>query len=567
MSKVFIISSDTGNKEDDIFNTIYNFTEHEMGEFREAIKLKRDKNGEISGESLIFRYPDCQEIISTTKDITKLSAEKKKLILKRTTRINSDYFLTMEFERDNTSNFRLDFIYNKIYLILDRKAIYINIISNERYNFDFYNRCFEIISSDELFLKFLNFDENKEFFGEDYSKEEYVLELSRILGYGSFDICKDNLVYRYNFITQDMINRYLSLRNIINVDIEMLGENPFELLEKKAYSKERQVEIDNDWKINNELITYVISGMNPNYNVLEKISHIYIMLCYALRYNLGYHIKQWGALYNKNRLESISLVNNEIICSEFSLICTKIINTLFENVEARCIITGKEQHLSFGILIRDKNIRINFDSTHFAIGDDKFDDLGRVKLGLPLIGIEYVCDRNNEFRNAFYNVYNTLCANGNIENENLIAVYENLSTLVLKENDFYENISEFLKSMNAKNIRGSELLGMFKKLYQNNYFGKIIYSIVGEDKKMTFAERLCIDTPEELLDGLEENIIIDNGGEYFLLRLNQCEIFPISFDELNWLFEEEKMKYFNLEYQIEGVGVKPTLKVLRKPLN
>lgn len=560
MSKKFIINVDTGNIEQDVFSTISNFSEEQMKEFIESIKLKKDINGNISGELLIFRYPDCEKIILTTKDVTKLPIDIKKLIIRRTYRINADEFLTMNFEILKDKDIRIKFIFNRIYSVLNKKRIFIDVISNDRYDSNFYELCFEIISSDDLFNKFLHYDENIEIFGKNFTQEDYVFELSKILGYAELDICKENPIYKYNFITQDMLDRYLSLRKVINVDIRMLGENPFNQGGRTSYSRERQYKIDNDWEVNPHLISYVMKDMDSQYTVLEKISHIYIKLCEVLRYNLGYHIKKWGTQYNKNRQESISPQNNEVICSEFSMICTNIINKLDNNVEARCIIAGKEQHISFGILDRDKNIRINFDSTHFAIGDDKFDDLGRIKLGLPLIGVEYVRDRNDEFKNSFERVYNKFCNGRQIETEDLIAAYEMLPSNKTISINFHENISEFLRMMKIRNIVGSELLGVFKKLYQIGYFGDIVYSIVGEDKKLTFDERNKMETPEELLDGLEENIIIDNGGEYYLLQLNQCEIVKMSSDELNWLFEVGKMRYFNLEHQIEGIGVKKCTK-------
>lgn len=559
MSKKFIIGFDTGNIERDVFCTIASFSEEQMIDFIESIKLKKDDNGNICSEPLIFRYPDCHEIISTTKKLTELSSDSRKLILRRTYRMNADEFLTMDIFKKEMYDFSLSI--KKICMSLNRKKIFIDAISNDKYDSIFYNLCFEIISSEEMFDKFLHYNENNQIFGERFTQEDYVFELGKLLGYEQNDIYGENPIYKYDFITPDMLNRYLRLRKIVNVDIKMLGENPFNHGGRYSYSKETQVQIDNDWNINQAILEYVMKEMDPAYTMLEKICHIYIKVCQAMRYNLGYHIKKWGTQYSKKRQESISLKNNEVTCSEFSFICTNIIskfifNKLDSNTEIRCIVVGKEQHVLFGILVRDKNIRINFDSTCFAPNDDKFDDLGRIKLGLPLIGIEYICDRNDEFKNAVEKVYSRLCGDMQIETEDLISYYEMLPSKKQLLVNFYENINEFLKRMKDKNVVGSELLGTFKKLHQIGYFGNIVYSIVGEDKKMNFNERFKMESPEEILDGLEENIIIDNNGEYFLLRLNQCEIYPINLEELNLLFEEGKMRYFNPQYKIKGIGIK-----------
>jgi len=291
--------------------------------------------------------------------------------------------------------------------------------------------------------------------------------------------------------------------------------------------------------------------MDPDYNVLEQISHIYLKLCYALRYSLGYHIKNWHAKYDKTRQEVITPENNEIVCSEFSLLCTNIINKLYKDVEARCIVTGKEQHLLFGILHKEKNIRINFDSTKV---ENEFDDLARVKLGLPLVGVRTICDRNNEFKIAFEKVYNILCKKNRVETAIIITAYDTLRAKKEIKIDFEENITEFLIRMKQKNVLGSELLGAFKRVLAQGFFGNVTYSIIGQDQKLTFPQRQLLEKPQEILDGLETNIIIKNGDELYLLKLNEGTIIKMQPHELNDLFDEDKMVYFNQKYKIEGVG-------------
>ena len=127
--------------------------------------------------------------------------------------------------------------------------------------------------------------------------------------------------------------------------------------------------------------------------------------------------------------------------------------------------------------------------------------------------------------------------------------------------DFYENITEFIERMKNKNIVGSELLSTFKLLTARGYFGNIVYSIVSEDKKITLSQRQALETAREILDGLEENIIIRYEEDYYLLRLNDCIVSPVSKDELNYLFEEDKMGYFNPKHPIKGIGVTPCKKI------
>lgn len=552
----FIINIDTGNKEQDVWNTINNFSQEQLQQFIESITLKRD-NSTIVGRAIFFRYPDGKALFESIEDISKVPLSTRKKIKERTYRLNTEDLFIGLHNKENIKSDLVRKIINKIANKINIRKKFSEVLSNDKYNSNFYNLCFTIISSDEYFNKFLNYDKNISLFGKKYTQEDYVIELSKILGYQENDISKTNSVYKYNFITSDMINRYLKLRKLINIDIKMLGDKLFNQGDKTSYSKEYQFQIDNDWQVNPQMLEYIMEDIEPEYNTLEKISHIYIKICQALRYNLGYHIKKWSTEYNKNRQEAITPNNNEIICSEFSFLATNIINKLDSNIEARCIITGKEQHLSFGIVDKTKQIRINFDGTKIF---NEFDDLGRVKIGLPLVGIDYICDRNNEFKNAFEKVYNKLCKNNQIETQDLIEAYEKLRSKKEIPIDVYENLCIFFDRMKDKNIVGSELLGAFKRMIKQGFFGNISYSIVGEDKKLNFAERHKLETPQEILDGLEENIIIQNGNEYYLLKLNDCKIILMSIDELNMLFEEDKMVYFNPNHRIEGIGVKSCMK-------
>ena len=547
---IFTIITNTNNLEQDVLTTIENFSNEQLEQFILAVKLKNE-NSEIKGISIFFRYLECQQLLNSTEDPTKLPQEKKTMIRKGTYRLDTAQILKSINNKQEIKTEIIRKIIEKIEDKINIQEIFIETLINDKYTKDFYNLCFSIISSEEYFNKFLNYYQNREIFGDNITPEEYIIEISKILGFQEKEINQDNPVYQYLTITEEMKNRYYQLRNIINVDIILLGEEVFNQEGRTSYSKEQQEKVDNDWQVNPKLMVYIMEDMDPEYNTLEKISHIYLKLCYALRYSLGYHIKKWHAKYDKTRQEIITPENNEIVCSEFSILCTNIINKLYKDVEARCIITGKEQHLLFGILHKEKNIRINFDSTKV---ENEFDDLARVKLGIPLVGVKTICDRNNEFKIAFEKVYDRLCKKNRVETATIINVYDTLRARKEIKIDFYENITEFLIRMKQKNILGSELLGAFKRALGQGFFGDITYSIIGQDQKLTFPKRQLLETPQEILDGLETNLIIKNNNELYLLKLNEGIIIKMQPYQLNELFDEDKMVYFNQKYKIEGVG-------------
>jgi len=218
----FTITVDTGNIEKDIITTINNYSTEEMSKFINAIKLYKD-NYTIKGKPIFFRYSDCEQIISSIRDFTKVPLEIRKKIKERTRRIDTEQiFLGLSNEKSIKNEF-LRTLIETFGDKIDTKQKFCDALSNDKYDSQFYNQCLKIISSDEYFNKFLDYDNNINIFNRKYTQEEYVLELSKILGYQEHDIHKDNPVYKYQFINFNMLLRYLKLRKIINVDIKMLG--------------------------------------------------------------------------------------------------------------------------------------------------------------------------------------------------------------------------------------------------------------------------------------------------------------------------------------------------------
>ena len=345
----FIINMDTGNIEYDVIKTIENFNEEELTKLIDAIKLKIE-NDNLVGESIFFKYPDYDNLFKTARESKQISIETRKMIRNRICRLDSDSILTAINNSENIKSKIVSIIIEKLKNKINIQEKIINAIINDKYNNNFYNLCLKIISTDEYFNKYINYNENIDVFGTKYSKKEYLLEISKLLGYQEKEIEKNNPIYKYQIITEQMKTRYLKLRNIINIDIDLLEPKVFDQEGKKSLSKEEQEKIDNDWQIHPKMYEYIMNDMDPEYTDLEKISYIYLKLCQVLRYNMGYHIKKWTTAYNKERQESITPENNEIICSEFTYIATNIISKLNSSIEARCIITGQNQHMSLGIL-------------------------------------------------------------------------------------------------------------------------------------------------------------------------------------------------------------------------
>ena len=89
---IFTIKTNTNNLEQDVLTTIENFSNEQLEQFISAIKLKKE-NSEIKGISIFFRYPECQQLLTSTEDPTKLPQDKKTMIRKGTYRLDTAQIL------------------------------------------------------------------------------------------------------------------------------------------------------------------------------------------------------------------------------------------------------------------------------------------------------------------------------------------------------------------------------------------------------------------------------------------------------------------------------------------
>ena len=401
------------------------------------------------------------------------------------------------------------------------------------------SKCFEILESDEMLERFLDFNNNRELFDINYmflKQRDYVIKMAKFFGDSMHDINRDNIIYKFSFVTDEMISRYEKLRDIVNIDMDMLGNEPFGKEGVYAFDSKKQGRIDSDWVIDKGLEKYVFDDMDESYSIEEQVAHVYIKLCVLLEYNSSYKVVNYGTLYDKKRQEGISLSNPFVICSEFSKSCTKLFNNyLSDIVSSRCVIPSGGGHEVCGVLIKEHGIRIDMDATN-AVGS--FNDLSRAKLGLPLCGINYIYDRYDIFKRAFDRVYERLVFSRKVPVENLISAYESVSEKCITDIDFDININSFLEKMKVKKIRGNEMINSFTFLVKRGYFGDIKYSLVGE-----------------FLDyGVERSMLINYKDRYYVLRSSSLDLVSVGFENLIDMFNVGNMKYESDKYTLKGIG-------------
>jgi len=366
-----------------------------------------------------------------------------------------------------------------------------------------------ILESEEKLKEFIENERNK----------RVVIELSHIFGKTNLGDRNEELderkgIFQFDFINNEMIERYRLLRQQINVDIDLMGEEVFGEPGGDCYYEHKQKAIDTGWCINPRLREYIFDEMDPKYTVEEKIAYIYIKMCKLFEYDGAFEQKDFNSTaFNKEKQEQISLQKPKLMCAEFSRLCTKLFNEMQPEVEARCIWPKGLGHEACGVLIRNDNVRINLEAIDIR---GNFNDLARAKLGLELKGVEYISDRENTFKNAFDRVYYEMLQKQEIPTGELISTYVDLPNTPQIDVNFSNNMNEFLTRMNGK-IKGNELLNVFQYLTRLQYFGDIDYYFIYENENSQKSR----------------NILIKNGEEYYDLKTDYLLIEACSKEKLS----------------------------------
>lgn len=402
---------------------------------------------------------------------------------------------------------------------------------------EFLRNAFELLCDDDKFNTFIN-KGKKTYKGK--AKEEYVILLANLLGAPGIDVDREySMIFDFTFITENMINKYLYLRNLYNVDLEVLRRDTTQSI--YVHKKEEQEFIDNDWTLDPKLEEEIYRGIDPKYSLVEKIAFLYFKVCLIIGYNGIYSLFNNDMTeYVKENQEHISLDFPFAMCSEVARIFTKLFNGLDKDLSARCCNPFDAYHEFCSVLIPSKDIMVQLDA---ALNNEGYNDMFRAKMGMPINGITYLADRNNEFKDAVNKVYSDLKKKGFINDKNMYEFFlEKYENTYLKQED---RIKLFLKYASENRIINTELAEFFIFLYNRGYFGNISFSIVGVGTGLKTRD----------VNNIQRSIIIDMNGMYYYLDLYSYNFHIVSLEYINEMFEEGNMIYQN-NHVIRGIGGK-----------
>lgn len=310
----------------------------------------------------------------------------------------------------------------------------------------------------------------------------------------------------------------LSSRKRLKIVLNPEGHN-----EHKKYLDEDIIDDEIDWKIPEELNTYVdMLSKDENLSTEDKILKIYERICkdYVYDDNLISYIKQidknvfdlpdWYGRSVDEKWEKNRESHNRRVCYELSRYLAKSLTELFKDNDDYniCIFWNKNlTHYFVGLSCSDYTLTLD--------PDDFFNikDLTRLKAGLTAQGISILEDNNNIFKNALdeFNKGKSEYAIKKIE-EDINA--ESQNTNATEEIDDIEFLKKALQIASEKYNLDSQGIYEYMKEISDIRIGaekrkKVLKRIEGKNKESTREIRcfyLNLDDEKFLID-VDEKII------------------------------------------------------------
>ena len=426
------------------------------------------------------------------------------------------------------------------------------------------NKTFEIVSNDDTLQKFLDYNNNLEYFsvnGQAIPKSEYIQYLDKIFGErdNSGNFSNDTIISKDFYIPE--LDEYKKRFSIIydNLNVERYTNPEYEFREMPIspggdYSPIRK-DVEPNWTLNPKLNDEVFKDMPKDLSLEEKTMFIYCKLCKIFTYDDGYFYKNqldstnYTHKFSKQHLESIT-PNSKITCWDFARILSKMINSLDGDIEALILAEGiNKGHFSVGFYT-DKVSAI-LDAVDGQSGGTN--DLMKGKNGIAFEGIRIISDKNNVLEKATDKVYPMVFGKTQLSIKDYVdklhQTQKNYMPFDIEK--AFETFSETMKNLN---IYGDEAIQTFISWNHLGFFGKKLEkALIGKketrDGKTYYSRSLLIRNPSE--ETINNNPVywLDADTLTFSKKSREESIKKLASGE--YIYESEKHKLPGIDVEVK----------------
>ena len=317
---------------------------------------------------------------------------------------------------------------------------------------------------------------------------------------------EDNKIEEEYIISDEIKSRLEEIRSSKIVDIQFFNEY-----------NETNDPLLAKINVNAELKDFILNGMDSNFTDLEKAIYIFIKMCKALTYdNEFFAVNQEGPLAEKHKtvdyIASISLLNNEVVCSEFNAIYAHMLHEFginYKNFVSTVNGNGDHDEDEFDEDFNrygEGHLFLKFRCGKYLVKADSVTsilqgDLMQAKLNQPLRGL--VCENVNkqsqkEFKTIVDKVYNYIAQRESKITKNEPQQVETFEDIVSQ----FVDMSDKVKPIDIND----KIDILIKKVNSTRMVGIDAYSYLLQLRKILFSK-------EEQKDNIKISIIRNFYGD------------------------------------------------------
>lgn len=365
-----------------------------------------------------------------------------------------------------------------------------------------------------------------------------------ILAYALVDFVERERILIKYVLPDNVISRYENIKNYSLIDFESINKN-----RTKNDLNEYGESIIDQIEISDSLREYLDAEINPSYSNLEKAIYYYIKLCEVFSLDDNYYLGASSLLHEEH--EDVSNINkkdksnNKVTMYDFLTLYASILSDLKIDYTLN-------QNLMNGGETGNRLLSFKYGEylvTISSLATPEQSDITNVKISDKLVNISSI-NKNKVTKAKFKELTEKIYIEILEKNEDKKTFSESLSayrkTIAFEDTSIIDKIYILLKEIIKSNLKGLEIVGYIKKLFNTLFKGNKNIKINVLAKK---NEELSYLTPIVIIsifDSEYHYIIVDNTLDDSLKS--------VSMEELTSLLSENKYYYID-----NNTGVVPII--------
>ncbi len=405
-----------------------------------VIRISLFKDGEAKDSIMITRATLAKALDKFTKEIEVKIPDRVQMRMALITNLSAVYSLKQNFANETNS------------CVVDGEICEISCLD-----------LYDILNQkEEDYKKFIEEDEDMTFTVDGVEKT-YP---KRVVVYMLINFIEKKRILENYLLPEVALNRYIELYSLKKIDYESINK-----YEKTNDDYDNGISISELIDLDEGLEAAVLSDMNPTYSLLEKAIYIYYKLCELLSYDQQYYAaNQKGEEAENhcdiNRINKVSLLNNEVVCYEFIAIYSYFLRRLGIKYTVDNAVQDEYGKGHSTISFKVGEYLITADSTRSILSND----MTSAKINAPLIGMR-VTNENVATRNKFLDTYNKVINDiAKTKKDNKVfsdAVKEYREKYAQNHLSKKEKIYLLFKEIGNTKLKGIDVVSVHMRIYES----------------------------------------------------------------------------------------------------